>query len=291
MLKKLFNLLKLVWRHPLNKGARLAAIGRVVRWQIASRLMEGPIAFPFANGTYLFASRGMTGATGNWYCGLAEYEDMSFVRDVLKKGDLFIDVGANIGAYSILAAGRGAKVVAIEPIPSTYSALKKNIYLNAFGECIEHLNIGLGSANGNLRFSADADTLNHVLGEKEVCRKSVSVPIMRLDDIVQYRKPRVIKIDVEGFETEVLGGATKTLADMDLLAVIIELNGSGERYGFDEDALHRKMLNLGFQTYRYDPVYQSCNSMNMQRCFSGNTLYVRDIENAVARLRVHEATD
>jgi hypothetical protein len=109
MLKGLPNLLKFVWSHPMNKGARLAAFARVLRWQIASRLMEGPIAFPFANGTYLFASRGMTGATGNWYCGLAEYEDMSFVRDILKEGDLFVDIGANIGAYSILAAGGGRR--------------------------------------------------------------------------------------------------------------------------------------------------------------------------------------
>lgn len=47
----------------------------------------------------------MTGATGNWYCGLQEYEDMSFVLHALRPGDLFVDVGANIGSYSILAAG------------------------------------------------------------------------------------------------------------------------------------------------------------------------------------------
>lgn len=107
MLKNLFNLLTFVWNHPLNRGARLAAIGRVLRWQIASRLMPGPIALPFVNGTYLFATRGMTGATGNWYCGLHEYEDMSFVMHSLRSGDLFVDVGANIGSYSILAARGG----------------------------------------------------------------------------------------------------------------------------------------------------------------------------------------
>ena len=91
----------------MNKGARCAAVGRFLRWQLASRLMDGPIAFPFSDGTQLFARRGMTGATGNWYCGLAEYEEMSVVKDWLRKEDLLIDVGANIGAYTILAAGGG----------------------------------------------------------------------------------------------------------------------------------------------------------------------------------------
>jgi len=109
MLKNLFNLFMFVWSHPHNQGNSLAAIGRVVRWQVASRLMEGPIAFQFANGTYLFVSRGMTGATGNWYCGLTEYEDMSFVRDVLKDDDLFVDIGANIGAYKSDCSHYGVK--------------------------------------------------------------------------------------------------------------------------------------------------------------------------------------
>jgi len=71
----------------------------------------------------------------------------------------------------------------------------------------------------------------------------------------------------------------------------MELNGSRKRYGYDEDALHQKMLKFGFQTYRYDPVRRSCNSMNMQRSFSGNTLYIRHVENAMARLRMPENVD
>jgi FkbM family methyltransferase len=285
MLKNLFNLLAFVWNHPLNRGARLAAISRVARWQIASRLMEGPIAFPFANGTYLLASRGMTGATGNWYCGLAEYEDMSFVRDILKEDDLFVDIGANIGAYSLLALGGGAEVIAIEPIPSTYSTLRRNITFNYFSDRIEALNIGLGAETGDLCFSADIDTVNHVLTEKEICTNSVTTPVRRLDDVLQNRKPLVIKIDVEGFETKVVQGAANTFGDMNLLAVIIELNGSGMRYGFDEDSLHKKILEFGFQTYRYEPVSRTCQPNNMQRCYSGNTLYIRDIGAVMDRLR------
>ena len=60
------DLVNFVWNHPLNSSGRIAALGRVARWQMASRLVSGPIALPFVEGTTLFASRGMTGATGNW---------------------------------------------------------------------------------------------------------------------------------------------------------------------------------------------------------------------------------
>lgn len=102
-----FRSLRFVWRHPLNAKARLAAVSRVARWQIASRLMAGPIAFPFVNESKLFAVRGMTGATGNYYCGLHELNDMAFVLHLLREDDHFLDVGANIGSYSVLAAAAG----------------------------------------------------------------------------------------------------------------------------------------------------------------------------------------
>src|SRR5438270_11919454 len=109
---ELLDLIRFVWHHPLNAGNKLAALGRVVRWQVASRLLSGPITLPCVEGTSLLASRGMTGATGNWYCGLHEVRDMAFALHLLRPGDRFLDVGANVGSYTVLAAGAvGAKVV------------------------------------------------------------------------------------------------------------------------------------------------------------------------------------
>lgn len=275
-MKKLFRLVRFVWNHPFNRSARFAALGRVIRWQIASRLMPGPIALPFVNGTYLFATRGMTGATGNWYCGLHEYEEMSFVSDILEPGDLFIDVGANIGSYSILAAGVvGAQVLAIEPVPSAFKALSRNVALNEFETKIATMNIGLGSGAGKLRFSADQDTMNHVLKEGESARLIVDVPILPLDAVLGGREPVLIKIDVEGFESKVIEGAQKTLANQTLRAVIMELNGSGARYGFDEKVLHNTMLSFGFEACVYNP--KSRQLMKKSDCSSsGNTIFIRD---------------
>lgn len=285
LMRAAIRLIGFIWHHPLNRGSRLRAILRLVRWQIASRLMPGPIAFPFVSDKYLLATRGMTGATGNWYCGLHEFEDMALVLHALRPDDLFVDIGANVGSYTILAASAGARVVAIEPIPETFTALQRNISVNALDDRVEGLNIGLGRNDGVLRFTSLRDTVNHVLAEGEPTEDVIAVPIRSLDDVLKGETPTLIKIDVEGFETEVLAGATGTLSDQGLLAVIMELNGSGARYGFDEEALHQEMLKRGFATFRYEPFYRVLEPL-AHRSGIGNTLYVRDSVRLVEQVRL-----
>jgi hypothetical protein len=101
--------------HPLSRGRKLANLSRFARWQIAARVARGPVAVQFVNSAQLFAIPGMAGATGNVYVGLHEFADMSFVLHFLRPNDLFVDVGANIGSYTVLAsAAVGANCVSFE---------------------------------------------------------------------------------------------------------------------------------------------------------------------------------
>ena len=112
--------LRHVWRHPLNANGRLSGIGRFARWQIATRLLPGAaVAIPFTDRARLLVSRGMYGATQNVYCGLNDFEDMSFLVHYLRQDDVLWMVGANIGAYTVLAgAAAGARTYAFEPSPA-----------------------------------------------------------------------------------------------------------------------------------------------------------------------------
>ena len=113
----LLELLGHIVRHPLNRAGKAAAVARLVRWQLASRILAQPVVLPFVNNTRLLVLRGMTGATGNWYGGLHECADMAFVLHALRPGDLFVDVGANVGSYTVLAAGAvQADAIAVEPV-------------------------------------------------------------------------------------------------------------------------------------------------------------------------------
>lgn len=104
--------------HPLNQGSIRSTLKRFLYWQLGSRLVMGDVLVPFVDNTLLRVRPGMTGATCNIYVGLHEFEDMAFVLHLLRSGDLFVDIGANIGSYTVLAGGAvGAKCISVEPIP------------------------------------------------------------------------------------------------------------------------------------------------------------------------------
>ncbi len=274
-MNNLFQLLNFVFKHPSNKNSRFSALLRIIKWQISSRLMPGLIALPFVNDTYLFAKKGMTSASSAWYCGLYEYEEMSFLSHHLEPNNLFVDVGANIGAYSILAASNGSKVISIEPIPSTFEILKKNILLNNFQDLVELLNIGVDSKKKILKFTNDKGAMNHVLKYEDKKKNSINVNSNSLDNILSGRIPKFIKIDVEGFELNVIEGGETTLKNESLKGIIIELIGGGKYYGYDEEVLHEKILSYGFDTFNYDPESKKLISLNGKRNLTKNTIYLR----------------
>jgi len=106
----------------------------------------------------------MTGATGNIYTGLHEFEEMSFVLHFLRKDDVMFDIGANIGSYTILAgAVVGAECFAFEPIPDTFGHLIDNVNINGIYEKVKCYNIGIADKNGILKFTSNLDTCNHVV--------------------------------------------------------------------------------------------------------------------------------
>lgn len=265
-------------KHPISSRNKPQAFQRFLSWQLGSRLLGMPVVFDFVNKSRLLINRSMTGATGNLYAGLHEFEDMAFVLHALRQNDVFVDIGANIGSYTILAGvAVGAKCITVEPIPATFKHLLDNVNLNDARDRIECFNIGIGSRAGNLLFSSSQDTTNHVLASQEEKDNSINVPVKTLDSLLDGRHPRIIKIDVEGWETEVIAGADRTLSIDAPLAIILELGGS--RYGFNPEKLHSQLLHYGFETASYQPFDRKLVSLGDRMNMFRNTLYIKDIEN------------
>ncbi|UPK72764.1 FkbM family methyltransferase [Chitinophaga filiformis] len=278
----LLNTLKFLTNHPLSSDRKFQTICRFVGWQISSRLMPYPVIYPFTVKSKLIVQKGMSGATGNLYCGLHEFHDMAFLLHLLRPGDLFVDVGANVGGYTVLASGHvEAETIAIEPAPATYAKLQANIRINDMADRVHALNIALGSAAGVVNFTTSLDTTNHVVVGEEAA-DTVEISIDTLDNVLEDQSPILLKIDVEGFETEVLKGAKKILQQQSLKAIIIELNGLSERYGVENRKNHEALLGYGFLPYTYDPFKKA-----LQKCASFgdfNTIYIRDIDFVKNRL-------
>lgn len=274
-----------VARHPLNKGHGASALCRWLSWQVGSRLVPGPVLVPFVNDTRLVASPGEAGATGNIFYGLAEFEEMAFALHLLRPDDLFIDVGANIGSYSILAAGAvGCKAIAFEPVPQTAQRLELNILVNNLSDRVEIHACGLADAPGDLPFCIDSDTVNRVvIGGKG----GTLLPVDTLDRVLAGRIPRLIKIDVEGFEGQVLKGAIETLRSRKFSALIIETIGAGEEHGVTTTAIVGMLAELGYQRVTYLPNERRLLPLSNGHKRSNNTIFVQDI--AAAQQRVSTA--
>jgi FkbM family methyltransferase len=261
--------------HPLGKNKKIFAFGKFLKWQIGQKLLPYPVLYPFVENSYLLINKELKGATGNIYVGLHEFEHMAFTLHILRSNDIFCDIGANIGSYTLLASKViGAKTYCFEPIIETFSNLKKNIYLNNISEKVIAQNIGLGDENKKLRFSSNLDTKNHVLLDENE-NGSYEVDVKKLDDVV-FEIPLLMKIDVEGFEYFVLKGGTRILQDPALKAIIIELNNETERYHISKEKINSYLESYGFFSARYDAFSRKIKKE--LKDFSDNRIYIRDIE-------------
>jgi FkbM family methyltransferase len=275
-MKKLIQIIGFIQKHPLASKHLLRAFYRFFSWQIIQSIFPHKRVVNLIGSTQFYMRKGLTGATGNYYTGLLEFSEMAFLLHSLREEDCFADVGANIGVYTLLASGYcGANTIAFEPVSTTYEWLEKNIILNRIENKVVAYNYGVGSSAGTLHFSTGYDTINHVVSEENVGHTK-KVQVNTLEHFCDIHViPLIIKVDVEGYETEVINGLGKLLHDNRLKVIIIELNGSGGRYGYDEAALHNRLLDAAFQPYSYNPftrVLQQLDGKDLN-----NTIYIRDL--------------
>lgn len=284
---KLFKILKFILTHPLSGKHKIKAVSNFFLWQLSQSLSPRLVVRSFAGNTKLWVKKGMEAATANIYTGLHEFSEMGFLLHFLKEEDIFVDVGANIGAYTVLASGViGCNSVSIEPVPTTYNILEKNIQLNNIENKVLALNLAMGSNSGYTYFTSCNDSTNRVVLKKPETDSAdiIKVKVKSLDDVLSaIRCPALIKVDVEGYEYEVIKGANSILKNENLKAIIIELNGGGKNYGFNEDEIHNILLSFGFNPYEYFPFERQIQQVANKG--ANNTIYLRDPDLIIQRIK------
>jgi FkbM family methyltransferase len=166
-----------------------------------------------------------------YYLGTFEPYCLSYLHRCAGKGSTIVDVGANVGFYTIessLSVGPTGRVISIEAAPSHVRSIRENVRLNEF-ENVKVIETAVGDTNGEAVLtlpSGDnlgAFTLGRVIGEQ-----AYSVTVKRIDDILQEQGTAsvdFIKMDIEGSELRALRGAEQTLKS-DRPAILLELNSA-----------------------------------------------------------------
>lgn len=189
-----------------------------------------------------------------------EYERYTarLLARVLSRHSLFIDIGANYGFYTLLAATQHPQleVLALEPVEATFEVLKRNTELLALGNVRPH-RLAAGEADGTASFhiSMAADNCGFSPHPAAPPLRQVEVRTARLDTLLADRTPCpvLVKIDVEGHELAVLRGMNDTFARFPDLSLVVELNPKMLRAaGTRPEDLLLELDRLGFSVFLLD---------------------------------------
>ena len=166
-----------------------------------------------------------------------EPETVDWIEQYVRRGEVLYDVGANVGAYSLIAAKHcegDVTVLAFEPSFATYNDLCRNVVLNGCQQSIVPLLMCLTAAPGMVRFgysSLEPGSALHVTGggDASALDRAVytqQIPGFSIDALVEFGcpLPNHIKIDVDGTELDILRGAARTLDDARLRSIQIEVS-------------------------------------------------------------------
>jgi FkbM family methyltransferase len=156
-------------------------------------------------------------AQSRWFVA-EKYEPAVWGRVMreVSAGDHVAEVGASIGLYALAFAGRvgaAGHVTAFEPDPDSTSALEANIAVNGWQDRVTVIRAAVGQCSGQVRFASARGQESRIEIRPEVCDGVIAVPMVTLDDALAGQRIDVIKIDVEGFEQQVLEGARKILTE------------------------------------------------------------------------------
>lgn len=198
-----------------------------------------------------------------FYYGIYEPNELVFLEGALKPGQVFVDVGANMGLYSLFASrlvGETGIVVAVEPSARDYQRLQAHIALNQ-AHNIRARRVALAEREGtaHLQVATDENSGHNSLGQFGIggtrLERVEEVPTKTLDSLVAEEDlPRVdaIKIDVEGAELRVLQGAQRTLQTSRPL-LLLELSDRTLRMqGTSSGEVLQFLRDRGYNLLRFD---------------------------------------
>jgi FkbM family methyltransferase len=151
--------------------------------------------------------------------------------ETIEPGDVFYDIGANVGPYSLIAAkatGGRAGVFAFEPSPASFAALARNVEINECSDCVTPLPLALWSKTGLVPVSWRSGNAGRARHRLDTETESAAMVVgIRLDDFVEKLGgpvPTHAKVDVDGYEADVLLGAARTLARPEWRSIMVELD-------------------------------------------------------------------
>ena len=226
MLNRLLFVLKSIWSEPSNRGQRVRRTYRFVAWQFRKRVLREPVEARLFNGLRIKVYPDCDTSPSALYYSLPNSVPVSFLRKHLRGGTL-VDVGANVGMFSLLLADKVQHAILFEPNPKLIERVRENLRLNNLN--YEVIAEALSDSSGTVEFenSANEMSCNRVVDGFTTSKATISVPRTTFDQFLRTRRAQeppitAVKIDVEGHENSVLRGMREFLRNQRPCLVMFE---------------------------------------------------------------------
>ena len=272
--------------HPSPIHNRARAFLRLAWRQLRKRIYGGAHVFNWHGLTFeVFPDSTCAGSI--YYLDLPDWWEMNFLQRFLRPGDVVADVGANIGAYALLAAtvvGPEGTVVAFEPDPCNIERFRRQLQRNELAQ-IRIVEAAVGAGEATLFLRAGIDSLSNIV---VLPQEGIPVRAVSLDTYFHRLQPPVfVKVDVEGYEEAVVRGSMSLIHSGFPLVWQLELGGLSAHYGYAECSIVKILSEKGYEFCRYDPEKGTLVLIGNLRT-EDNVLAVRDLNQVNARLRFTE---
>jgi FkbM family methyltransferase len=242
-------IVRFTWTHPANRGRRLRQLARSAAFEIDGRFLRRKRRLIHVGRSRMWADHAFDSSVFSFHGWPVRWNDMQVWRRHLHQGDLFVDVGANIGAYTLWAAEGEAEVIALEPNGPACGRLREHVELNEYGNRVTVICAAAGAASGTARMTDSLGAANHLI----LNDGGGDVRVEAIDDIVGTRRVAGMKVDVEGAERLVLQGAERALKERRIALLQLEWNAlSWDLLGEDRTPVANLLREYGYGLFYPD---------------------------------------
>lgn len=253
--------LLLILNHPQNQAHKIKALGKLFFWKLNQVTFRLPMIVTLSSGIKCICYPDSSYAGLVMYTGYPEYEPMRLLERSILSNDVVIDVGANIGAISLIASTKTKKpIFAFEADPRVVARLKENISLNNLRDKVLVVEKAVSNKSGTLSFAIETQSeVSHIqyTQSSKTKQKFHRVKAISLDSFfTQHRltKNLVVKVDVEGAEMLVLKGMKKALKNQQIKMLVFEVNPNLKLFGYQPEDLLQFLQACNYDIFNLAPI-------------------------------------
>ncbi|MDF5714040.1 MAG: FkbM family methyltransferase, partial [Rhizonema sp. NSF051] len=256
---------------------KIKSVTKFIGWQLYKRLSQLSLDIQLLSQVKIRCYPDSRSAAAVLYCGLYEYDEMNFLLRYLRDEDSFLDVGANVGVYTLIAATiiKNGSIYSFEALPKNFARLEENLKINQF-EQVKPYAIAVSDMIGTTALNlAEGDSMPFITST--ATDNTITVPTDTLDNLFQNHSLAnltLAKMDIEGAEILAIKGATYMLKQQRPYVWILEINDAVNNFGHQKQDVVDLLQDYGYGLYRYDADSNQLHAITLNGQQGNNVLAI-----------------